>query len=96
MSKNIKINTGETNVKTEDAMSVMNVNMINMTEAGMTRVGEGQWDDFELLGGSDQAEGKYDTVIDEDVSTEALKQRVQNSYIGKRILTLSSLDWRKA
>ncbi len=97
MNKNIKTKTGETNVKLDDAMSVMNVNVIDMTNAGTARNGKGEWNEFELLGESDRKEGEYETVIDDgEFDRDEFLQRKQNSRLGKRILTLSSLDWRKA
>lgn len=87
MNKNIKIKTGETNVKLDDAMSVMNVNMIDMTNAGTARNGKGEWNDFELLGESDRKEGEYETVIDEaEFDQEKFRRRMQNARLGKRIM----------
>lgn len=96
MNTKTNFNKGETNVKNDDTMSVMNVNVFDVTNAGVARSGKGEWDEFELIGASNKQEGEYKPVVDEEMDRDVLTRRIQNSRVGRKILTLSSLDWRTA
>lgn len=80
---NVKVNAQATMLHTK--------NMLDMSLAEIARAGCGQWDEFEVMGSSDQQEGDYKPPENSEADFAPLRERIRCSHVGRKILALSSL-----
>lgn len=95
MTKTNKIKQkGVSNVKCKAQATILHTkNMFDVEFAKIARAGRGAWDEFEVMGSSDQQEGEYKSPHDSETDFSLLDKRIKCSHVGRKILALSSLGF---
>lgn len=81
-------NKGETNVKHSEGETLLRkTNIFDISSAGISRRGKGSWNEFELIGASNEQEGEY--VSSSRLDHASFHERVRNTHVGRMLLALS-------
>lgn len=91
MTEKIKTSKGETNVIREDATLLYKPNLIDVENAKITSGKKGEWDDFQVIGGSNTGERAYknERKVEESQEETALRERLRDQLIGRKIKNLN-------
>lgn len=90
--KNQHKKKGVADVKDNSQATMLHTkNVLDMSAMGITRAGSGEWDEFEVMGSSDQQEGDYRSPQGSELDLSSLHERIRCSHVGRKILALSSL-----